>query len=181
MHRELPYCVHIIGEYAPSLTGLEAFTEKWFFREIFWKSNFARHAHTAYLMGDRHPKQNQKDYSFTEAYVKDSVHKQDIVVLLNPLCDMSSYTARRHYVDLVLKVRGKIGGARMVLAFQSREVKARLALPYQDDMWAIDSYAQRKSYVDGFEEFHFLDPVQEESVGIVASILEGKDKNTLKK
>ncbi len=162
--------VHVAGHYVPTCTGLDALEEVCHFRELFWKSNARVGAMSAFLMGMK------GDPPLTQDYVAKRVKKGDVFVLLNPTGDLDSTSYMRRYTGVVLQVSRSLGKQRLVLAFQSAEVRRSVRSHGlsmgQLAVWEI-SHTPLIFWEDGREVVRPCIPAPEEAMRIVAAIITG--------
>jgi hypothetical protein len=98
----------------------------------------------------------------------------DVVVLLNPEIKLRSSSFHANYQSLVRVASEKVGKGRTVLAMQNNEVRKRLNLSSQCQLWQID-YAPVFIHKDGREVVTLREAVPEEAMAIVAKILHGEN------
>ncbi len=174
MTYQLRPVVHVVGHYTPTCAGLDAIAEMRHFRELFWKSNHKLGVKTHFLMGECGDKRLNQDY------VVGNIKECDIVVLLDPVGDVSTSLVAKKYVSTVKLIRDKIGSRGLVFAFQylggdgpGRHVRQLSLELRQISMWEI-SYAPINSFSDDWG-VKYDQPVPEMAVRIVRCLLTGEN------
>jgi hypothetical protein len=159
--------VHVVGEYLPACTGTDRISEAQYFKQLFMKSNQNAGATTSFVS-------KTGGVRFNEGYVE-RIAPGDVVVLLNPEIDINSFSFRTGYQRLVKRASEKAGRGRTVLAMQDDEVRQRLRLSSQCELWQINYTPVFITTKEGQEVSAPREPVPEEAMEIAAKILRGKN------
>lgn len=159
-----PITVHVIGEYVPTLTGLEALREIQMWRVMFWKVvTEPNKVKIVFLMGQ------QGDPFFTQKYIRECIGNGDVAVLLNPTESTDSTILANRYRVKLKSVRQIVGQERLVLAMQ--DIRTKVMLLASTLCGPSIDYVPVTNYVDGEEVAEISEPSPEEVFRIVKDLL----------